>query len=217
MAKPITPEPKFFLGKDFDKGLAYYEKTYFPEERDGVLWRGEKSTTYHERETAAQRIRASYPDALILFILRHPTHRAISNYFFSKNNALETRTLEEVFLWKTPPPAVSAKVSTDPFDYLARGDYAKYLQIYLKHFKEDQLIILTFESFANDLAAIQRLYSRLDIDPAVVPSSLNRHVNASNTTKGVSIEIVNVLNEYYRLKICELETLLRRRIREWER
>jgi hypothetical protein len=45
MAKPFRPEPKFFLDEEqFARGLDYYDRRFFTEDRTRV--RGEKSTSY---------------------------------------------------------------------------------------------------------------------------------------------------------------------------
>src|SRR6266576_1930600 len=78
MAKPLWPEPKFFLDDErYPLGLPYYESQFFSEPETRV--RGEKSTSYIESETAAQRIKATLPEAAVLVVLRDPVLRAISN------------------------------------------------------------------------------------------------------------------------------------------
>src|SRR5712691_8572726 len=81
MAKPLRPEPKFFLDDDrFPLGLSYYESQFFSEA--GPRVRGEKSTSYIESDVAAQRIKATLPGAPMVAVLRDPVERAISNYRF---------------------------------------------------------------------------------------------------------------------------------------
>jgi hypothetical protein len=215
MAKPIVPEPKFFLDNTFLRGLDYYDRDYFREKNDGTLWLGEKSTSYHEYEHVAQRIRLTLPGATILFILRHPTFRAISNYFFSRKNGLETRSLEDVFLNNVPAPIPPLGLSTNPFDYFIRGEYLKYLRMYEKYFDRDHIIVLTYETFVGNLNEIQKLYARLGIDSNVEPPSLNRKINSSDATSAVNKEIIGRLHRYYAPYIAGLEALLGRSLEEW--
>src|SRR5680860_30087 len=82
MAKPVRPEPKFFIREElYNKGLEFYRSTYYAEAGNKVCI--EKSTSYIEYELAAQRISQAFHHAKIIFILRNPVERAISNYRFS--------------------------------------------------------------------------------------------------------------------------------------
>ena len=120
MAKPFKPEPKFFL-KDslFSKGLSYYESHFFGSKPSAWL-QGEKSTTYIESETAAKHIVHAFPDAKILIVLRNPIERAISNYWFSVNNGIETAPIEEAFINEEQRRLNydHSRFSTSPFVYL---------------------------------------------------------------------------------------------------
>ena len=55
---------------------------------------GEKSTAYLENTEDAQKMKRLLPDLKVLFILRYPVDRAISNYRFSKQNGLESKSLQ---------------------------------------------------------------------------------------------------------------------------
>ena len=72
MAKPVAPEPKFFLvDRIYEKGLAYYAETWFAGAGPGQK-AGEKSTDYLESEAAAGRIGTDLPQVRLVFILREP-------------------------------------------------------------------------------------------------------------------------------------------------
>ena len=61
MAKPVTPEPKFFLVDDlYEKGLEHYARTWFSDAGAAPL-AGEKSTDYLESAAAAERIARDLP------------------------------------------------------------------------------------------------------------------------------------------------------------
>jgi len=123
MAKPARPEPKFFLSETcMKKGLNYYLDTYFRDLNKDIsdLKIGEKSTSYIEYEFVPFRVKCLFPNAKCIIILRNPVDRALSNYFFSLKNGIETRTLEEVFILKMKPPKINAKISVSPFKYYER-------------------------------------------------------------------------------------------------
>src|SRR4029079_12698346 len=67
-AKPLRPEPKFFLDDDkYRLGHDYYEAHFFSE--PGIRVRGEKSTSYIESAIAVQRITSMLPNASIVVVL----------------------------------------------------------------------------------------------------------------------------------------------------
>ena len=147
MAKPIKPEPKFFLDDRFFKGHEYYEQTYYKHANEHSKVLGEKSTSYYENEFVAKRIKATYPNSKIIFILRNPVYRAISNYFFSVNNKLETRSLEDVFINHLPAPTFPETISTNPFDYYGRSEYLNHIKKFFDSFSPANVRIIIFEKF----------------------------------------------------------------------
>src|SRR5919108_4548906 len=94
LARPLRPEPKFFLDEALTaRGTDYYERTYFSD--PGALREGEKGTSYIESAEAARRIARAYPAARILTVIREPVARAVSNYRFSVANGMEDLPPEE--------------------------------------------------------------------------------------------------------------------------
>src|SRR5206468_3542937 len=92
MAKPLRPEPKFFLDyEQFARGAEYYDARYFSDAAARV--RGEKSTSYIEHDVAVRRIVALFPEATIVAVVRDPVARAVSNHRFSTAEGAESRPL----------------------------------------------------------------------------------------------------------------------------
>jgi hypothetical protein len=92
MAKPLKPEPKFFLRDElYAKGLSHYSQAWFAGVGDDQV-AGEKSTDYLESAPAAERIARDLPRVKLVFILREPVGRAYSNYLWTKMNGLETES-----------------------------------------------------------------------------------------------------------------------------
>jgi hypothetical protein len=182
MAQPVRPEPKFFLVDElFEHGLAYYRERFFPG-KPGARLRGEKSTSYMESEIAAQRIAQCFPEARILFLLRDPIERAISNYWFSVNNGLESLPLEEAFRreeerWQQYD---RSRVSVSPYAYLRRGRYIEFIEVYERYFPPAQLLVWLDERLVGDATAIRDLYAALGVSAEFLPSGLYRVVNESN-------------------------------------
>jgi Sulfotransferase domain len=147
MAKPVKPEPKFFLVDDlYRKGIEFYARTWFGDAGDAEI-AGEKSTDYLENATAAERIGRDLPNVKLVFILREPVERAYSNYLWTRMNGLETEDFETA-LWledrrerELPERLRFAR----PYAYFSRGLYADLLRPYMNRFPRKQLQVFRFE------------------------------------------------------------------------
>jgi hypothetical protein len=147
MAKPVKPEPKFFLIDDlYRKGIEFYSRTWF-EQAGPSQTAGEKSTDYLESAAAAERIARELPAVKLVFILREPVERAYSNYLWTRMNGLETEDfanalrLEDQRNRDLPERFKYAR----PYSYFSRGLYADLLRPYMDRFSKEQIQILRFE------------------------------------------------------------------------
>ena len=200
MSIPKKPEPKYFLGKSKEElNLKEYIDKYFINSNNSIKIFGEKSTSYYERKESAMLINALLPKAKILIILRNPIQRALSNYFFSVNNGLETRTLEEVFILNKKAPNNSSIrfISVNPFNYLGRGEYHKYIKRYRRYFDSSKIKIILFEELVNNKQKIVELYSYLGVDKTFRPINIEIPVNSSGLQNSISKEILEFLKSYY--------------------
>lgn len=167
MARPLKPEPKFFLVDHlYTKGLEFYSSTWFAA-ADASKLTGEKSTDYLESAVAAERIARDLPNVKLIFILREPVDRAFSNYLWSKMNGLETESFETALALEDerernlPERLRFAR----PFSYFSRGLYADLLRPYLERFPREQLLVVRFEDIVDEprkLAA--RVHRFLGVD-----------------------------------------------------
>ena len=216
MAEPVRPEPKYFMNKSINE-LDHddYKEKYFSHGIDCKIF-GEKSTSYYEQENSAKLIASMFPSAKIIFFLRDPVKRALSNYFFSANNGFEKRSLNEVFvdqhdsLMKKP-----VNVSVNPFDYLGRGEYNKFIALYKKYFSDDQIKVVIFEDFVNNNAEVKKLYKFLEVDDTYLPKNINKVVNSSKKTLEVDDTVLEAITKYFDVANKKLEKLLQRDISQW--
>lgn len=216
MAKPVRPEPKFFLNKSlYEKGRDYYINRYFKECTERV--KGEKSTSYIEFEEAQKRIKSFFPDAKIIIVMRNPVKRALSNYQFSYKNGFEKRTLEEVFLQKKRNDYKGEMPSVSPFDYLKRGEYIRYLRPVYEHFDTSQVIPVVFEKLIDNIHDLQNIYGLLGVDNNFEPGSFNQVINASEQKFNVSEEVNQALHQHFMPYNRELEDFLKINLDIWNK
>jgi sulfotransferase family protein len=160
MAKPVRPEPKFFLVDDlYARGIQYYFDTWFAG-ADACAAAGEKTTNYLESATAATRIHEHLPHVRLVFILREPAHRAYSNWAWSRMNGMEAEDFETALVLEEQrerdldPRLRYAR----PHAYFSRGLYAEMLRPYFDLFPRDQVLCVKFDAIIRNPG---RLASRL--------------------------------------------------------
>lgn len=185
MAKPVKPEPKYFMNaENAAAGYAAYHRRYFSGAGD-ALWLGEKSTSYIERPDAARAIKETVPDATILFILRNPIERALSNYNFTKDFGLEPydieRAIQEEPLRRDNWQAAGTSVT--PYAYIERGKYIQYLDVWENLFGKNRMVLLVAEQFIGNQTAVSSLYERLGIDTGFVSPNLMDRVNEGSAER----------------------------------
>jgi len=168
MAKPVAPEPKFFLVDElYEHGLGFYSATWFAQLPENRLL-GEKSTNYLESPRAAERIRRDLPEVKLVFLLRNPVDRAWSNYRWSRQNGLETEDFATALAVEAERDReVQGKLRyARPHAYFSRGLYADLLAAYFALFPRDQLLTLRQEDALRDPAALAAsLHGFLGIEP----------------------------------------------------
>jgi hypothetical protein len=148
--QPLSPEPKYFI-KNQNASKNDFESNFDLSKIEfNKIVLAEKSTSYFEHTSALINIKNNFPEAFILFLVRDPIERALSNYYFSKNNGIETRNLEEVFILNQSKPSFSKNISVDPFNYLGRSDYIQHISTLEKIFSKNQLIIINFRKLIKD-------------------------------------------------------------------
>jgi len=156
MARPVKPEPKFFLVDDlYRNGLRWYADRWFAgAPLDRVA--GEKSTDYLESAPAAERIARDLPAVKLVFILREPAARAYSNFLWTRMNGLET----EEFATALALEAERERTLPErwrfarPFSYFSRGLYAELLEPYLDRFPRERILVLRFEDIQERTAEV---------------------------------------------------------------
>ena len=211
------PEPKFFLtDENIDAGYAAYTKLFTQADHRFTGWHAEKSTSYSEFSELPQIINGllqDAPDSRVLFIIRHPIDRAVSNIRFSQNSGLEDRSVLEALEQNLAGPARqlgSAGISTsvDPKAYLERGLYWQQIEPYLHVFDKERVKLLISEDTFGNVAAIKALFEWLGLEPTALLSVFSNPVNQSTryrqTEDRLPDDLYQALLEYFRQPNIEL-------------
>lgn len=129
----------------------------------------EGSTEYTKRpfrEGVATRIHEFNPDARLVYVMREPFSRLVSQYRHQVRRGRERGSLEQ---------ALSSRS-----DYLTNSYYAYQLKPYLEVFGRRAVYLDTFESMVTaPVAFCARLFEWLEIDGSFVPSRAGERLNVS--------------------------------------
>lgn len=212
MAKPVAPEPKFFLVDElYERGLEHYARTWFADLPADRL-AGEKSTNYLESPVAARRIHAALPGVKLVFLLRDPVDRAHSNYRWSRQNGRETETFERALELEEERERTlpAAHRYARPHAYFSRGLYAAQLRIYVELFGRDGMLVLKTEDVAaNPHSVANRLFAFLGVEPMPQLADDLGAVNAAASDRDTTLDarVRDDLAARYRepnRELCEL-------------
>lgn len=139
---------------------------------------GEDSTSYLSSHLAAERIGMQLKPIKLIFILRHPTQRAISNYLHKLKSGRAIYNLEDTLRF-------------NPNSIIQRSLYKKQLEYYYKHLPFENIKVVLFEDFIADKEkCIKDLCAFLNIDfNAFDPSVFETHSNKTKIPKYIGLQI----------------------------
>lgn len=130
-----SPRGNWWRGED-------WYRRHFPDDR---LVGGEISPGYTspDHPHAAQRMAATVPDARLLYLVRDPLARAVSQYRHHVRDGAETRGLADALL----APASQ---------YVARSRFHERLLPFLTHFAASQVLVIAQEDLEADRRSTMR-------------------------------------------------------------
>lgn len=179
---------------------------------------GDDTPSYSYIENVPKIIKNDVPDAKIIFILRDPLNRAISNYWHAVRRGVEFRDINLAF-----QECLDNKSPNIWLDYLLRSKYVVQYERYLEHFLASDIFITSLEGLIDNFSYEKgRLSDFLNIDivgdylpnvnsrpfhgnPAI-NSLFNEKWNYNIVSKGVSLGIRYLFR--YRINIPELSPVL---------
>jgi Sulfotransferase domain len=151
-------EPAFFVEElTLRRGEDWYLSLF--ENDTGYRYLGESSTHYTRLplfQGVAERLHRFNPDARLIYIMRNPLDRLVSQYWHNTQ-------IRDFKRGGGEPRSLSRAVREDP-QYLAFGDYAMQLRPYIDLFGREALYILTFEMLVQDpQRELDRIYEWLGL------------------------------------------------------
>ena len=145
------------------------------------------------------------PDARLVYLVRDPFTRAVSQYAHHRREGGERR------------PAAQALLDPDS-QYLARSSYHARLAPFLAHFDAAQILTLVQERLLTDRASeVRRLYAHVGVDPTWHGPALDRRVHVGRTPVQVPGRVEAEFRRRTADDVARLRRLLDDDLGEWER
>jgi hypothetical protein len=145
----------FCLSKRYERGLSWYESQF----KRPALAYGEASPNYTKADLfphVPERMKAALPNVKLIYVLRDPVERTVSEYLHLTVKGYERRPMLE---------ALTATVGYNP--YVAESQYHRQLSEFLKFYDASQILLLTSEQLRCDTAAAMRqVYGFVGVDPS---------------------------------------------------
>jgi Sulfotransferase domain len=173
----LQEKPPFSIGLEehskflYKKGISFYAKYFNHCKKNSI--KGEFSVSYIADPNAASLIKKHFPDIKIIAILRDPTKRAYSLYWFAKEFRLREKnaTFEDALKNKSDA-------------YIKSGMYYQQLKPYLNLFPRENIGIFFVDDLKKDPKEfIQKMYKFLDVNESYIPPSIDMKENAAKSTR----------------------------------
>lgn len=149
--RPDSEPDPWWRGGQWHRGVEWYASLFDPE----VPVRGETSPGYTspDHPRVADRMAQVVPEARLVYLVRDPVDRALSQYQHHVGDDAEHR------------PATEAILDPDS-QYLLRSRYRDRLAPFLEHFDPSQVLVLAQERLLDERRdTLRRIYEHAGADP----------------------------------------------------
>jgi hypothetical protein len=209
-------EVNFFIGADtaphdeaetwwrsgqWHRGVDWYASLF-----DGTTpVRGETSPGYTSPDATevAPRMAGLLPEARLVYLVRHPVERAVSQYRHHHRDGTERRPLERALL--------------DPdSQYMSRSRYHERLQPFLDRYSAAQVLVVVQERLLCDRGPqMGAVYAHLGADPAWRGDILHQEFHVGGDPLGIPPWLCAAFMEQVADDVARLRTLLQDDLPEW--
>jgi sulfotransferase family protein len=160
----------FVADMNWGRGLEWYE-SHFEGAGDAIAI-GEACgayARYPNHRSVPERIAEVVPEAKLIYLVRHPIERMISNYILNVQLGVEReRSVERALL-------------ADP-QYLDASRYAMQIEQYLPYFEREKMLIIQSEDLsAGRSKTMERTFAFLGVGTSWVPDNLDQEYNITRT------------------------------------
>ncbi|MFC1867059.1 sulfotransferase [Thermodesulfobacteriota bacterium] len=193
-------ELNFFIGKsNWDKGIEWYRSNF----RGHSKIHGESSpayTTYPFLRGVPARMHSILPGVKLIYSVRDPIDRIISQYIHNYTTGLEHRKIED------------ALNQLDNNRYVYRSKYFTQLEQYMAYFQKSNIQITTLEDLQNNrMQTLKTIFHFLGVDETFYSPKFNqiRHKSSEKGRKSRMGLILKRLSDTKVAKIFSTDTRIR--------
>jgi hypothetical protein len=195
-----------YFSKQPERSVQWY-RSRFPlalrvwRRRSQVL---EASPSYLAMPSALRQMKNVVPSARIVVLLRDPVSRAFSHYQHRKTRHLETRSfadaIDDELRNNTIPPRLGWAL--DPaaapmLDYVSRGYYALQLELLVKLYARNRVLVIDSTSlFADTNAVCDRVFNYLGLESFEIETT--KVFNRGYYKEKIDPQVAARLREHYR-------------------
>jgi len=180
----LQKEPDFFLDAHWHKGVSYYESCF----ADNSLMKGEASPNYSKHPAfpnVPKRMHSVVPHAKLIYILRDPIERMVSQYHHELVKGRETASIETI----AESPSTNHHVQVSKYHY--------QLSQFLAYYPKEHILITTAERLKkHQQAVLQEIYTFLGVDPSFAPESPMEAKHQSIDKRKQDVALVNMINRF---------------------
>lgn len=165
----------------FKKGWSWYEGIFRPSANNLVI--GQTSADCAFNRGTLERIKEALPDVILIFVVRHPVHRAYSLYWHQVMMGREYLSFEDAI------DRESTRVRRSYYDYkmysyLERSRYKSQFEKVYSLFPKDQVIAIAFEDLIkNEVSCLNRIFNRIGVSSIADLSELKLEFLSKNPAK----------------------------------
>lgn len=201
-AEPPHDDPDtWWVTGQWHRGLGWYT-TQFPD----APVRGESSPAYTSPSypEVPERMAAVIPDARLLYLVRDPVDRAVSQYAHHVRDGTERRPVDEAVL--------------DPkSQYVARSRYFERLEPFLGLFGRRQIHVVVQERLLVDRdSEIAKVYEHVGVDPRWTDHRHHRRVHVGTEQPLPEPGLRSALAAHVGDDVGRLRDLLQDDLKEWD-
>lgn len=161
-------EVQFFSEHNWWRGVDWYRSNFAGAKHERAV--GEASPSYTRfpvSPEARERIANVLPDAKLVYIIRHPVDRLLSQYGHLVDFGLEHRPVDEAVL--------------DERVYLGTSRYAAQIERYLELFDRNQLLVVTTDELRTSRrATMAKVCTFIGVEPDALDDAVDRQFNTSD-------------------------------------
>lgn len=199
---PADGAPDWSPSGQWHRGLEWYASLFDPD----APVRGESSPGYTspDQTEAVDRIAATLPDARLVYLVRDPLERALSQYEHHRRDGDERR------------PAAQALLDPDS-QYVARSRYLERLAPYLARFPAEQVLVVVQERLLRDRRRqLARVYAHAGADPDWWSDELDRRWHVGSGPEPVDDRLGRRFRERVVDDVAALRAVLGDDLAEWD-